>query len=475
MDLNLQRFRHIDSSRFRALTTRTNPAIHLTAVTCLVLLAWMGCAAKRDYSPASVPGWDVVQSMPLEPPDELSTGQQEDFRNGWRNVQQGNLELAASEFESLSRRYARSPEIATARGFLELRLGGVVDAERWFQTALRERPSYGLAQGGYFLVALTQENDELAYDRLARLEQDYPQHPLVDRYRTTLQINVAESRLADARELARAGSYDEAASAYLRALEVAPEVGALYLEAAQAELAAGLTERAVQHATKATELEPDNADAHRVLGEAHYAGENLTGAYEAYRAAVDVRPNDDEILERFATIEREYEEKNLPTEYLAIADAERVTRAQIAALFYFGLRSAVESATAGERVIASDIRSSWASAPIHRVVSVGIMEVYPNHMFHPEYFVTRVELSEALSKALEQLAPDAYRAASDSLGATQGFSDLPSSNPSYTSAALAVSLGLLDVGDDGEFEPRAFVSGAAAISAVEALEAHVMP
>ena len=184
--------------------------------------------------------------MALEAPPDLSSGQQQDFEEGWRDVQQGKLEAAASELESLTRRYGRSPEIVTARGFLELRLGSVPAAERYFQTALRERPTYGPAQGGYVLAALAAGNDELAYDRLARLERNYPQHPLVDRYQTTLQVNVAESRLATARELDREGRHGEAAAAYLKALEAAPEVGALYLEAAEAELAAGLTDRAVR-------------------------------------------------------------------------------------------------------------------------------------------------------------------------------------------------------------------------------------
>ena len=468
MKCNLRRFYPFES-RFRTLKERIFLGILLT----LPLAWWVGCAAKRDYTAATVPGWDIVQNMALEPPPNLSSGQQRDFEEGWRNVQQGKLEAAASDLDGLTRRYGRSPEIVTARAFLELRLGSVPSAERYFQTALRERPTYGPAQGGYVLAALAAGNDELAYDRLARLERDYPQHPLVDRYQTTLQINVAESRVANARELNREGSFSKAAAAYLKALEAAPEVGALYLEAAEVELAAGLTDRAVLHADRATELDSGNASAYGILGEAHYAGGELTGAYQAYRTASELSPRDVDIQERLELIEREYQEEHLPPEYLEIRDAERVTRAELAALFYLELRSAFDGVAADESAIASDISTSWAYTYIDRVLRVGILEVYPNHTFQPQGFVRRVEVSDALARALERLAPEAYRLAIDSSPLARDFPDLPSSNPRHEAAALAVSLGLLIVSENGDFEPQGFVNGAAAVSAVEALAAHL--
>lgn len=430
------------------------------------------CAPKRDYTPATVPDWDVVQNMALEPPEELSPGQQRDFEEGWRSLQLGDLETAASELEDLSGRYGRSAEIATARGFLELRLGSAPAASRYFESALRARPDYAPALGGYLLTALSTGDDELAYDRLETLQENHPQHPLVERYETTLMVNVAETRLARARELSEAGQYEEAAEAYVAALEVAPGVGALYLEAAEAELAAGLVDRAVQHAERATELDPDNARAYRVLGEAHYAGNELEGAYEAYLVAAELDPRSIEIRARLESIERQYQEENLPPEYTEIEQSERVNRAQLAALLYLELRDAFQQATDGASVIATDIANHWASDYIRRVLGLGILEVYPNHTFQPGGFVRRVELAEALARALERLSPASYRAAKQSSRFDQEFSDLAPTNAHYDAAALAVSLGLLMVRGDG-FEPQGFVSGAEAAAAVEALAAHL--
>ena len=161
--------------------------------------------------------------------------------------------------------------------------------------------------------------------------------------------------------------------------------------------------------------------------------------------------------------------------YLEIRDAERVTRAALAALFYLELRSAFDGVPEGASVIATDIGTNWASTFIRGVLGVGILEVYPNHTFQPQGFVRRLELSEALARALEGFAPEAYRAAMDSSRFEQNFPDLASSNPGYEAAALAVSLGLLMVSENGDFEPQGFVSGAAAVSAVAALAAQLTP
>jgi tetratricopeptide (TPR) repeat protein len=261
----------------------------------------------------------------------------------------------------------------------------------------------------------------------------------------------------------------------LKALEAAPEVGALYLEAAEVELSAGLTERAALHADRATELDAGNANAYRILGEAHYAGSDLAGAYEAYQTAVELSPRDVELQERFEVIERAYQEEHLPPEYLEIRDAERVTRAELAALIYLELRSSFDGVSEGASVIATDIGTHWAATFIRHVLGVGILEVYANHTFQPQGFVRRLELAEALARAVELLAPEAYGEALDSPGLEQSFPDLAASNPHFEAGALAVSLGLVTVSESGDFEPQGFVSGAGAVSAVEALAAHLTP
>ncbi len=444
----------------------------------LVLLASVGlwtlsCAPKRAFVPHPVPDWDVVEGIGLPAPSELPESERTKFDRGWKSLRTGRLDAAASDIESLARRYETSPEVATAAGFLDLRLGKASDAERKFQEALGKEPELGAAQSGYFLVALQSGNEERAFERLLRLEESFPRHALVDRHAATLRVNVAESRLAAARERMRAGEYDEAASEYSRAIEVAPQAGSLYLEAAEADLQAGYPERGAMHARRATELEPTNADAHRLLGEACYRGKDLAGAAQAFANASALRPEDAFLRSRLEEVERSLRETTLPAEYEGIRDAQRLTREQLAALLYVDLREAFDASTPHESVIAIDVSESWASEYILRTVGAGVLEVFPNHTFLPNAFVNRMELATALSRALEKLAPESFGAARVSI--SRGFPDLAPQNPDYDAAALSVSLGLLAPGEGGAFEPRRIVTGPEAASAVAALREHMTP
>ena len=439
-----------------------------------VALAALHCAPKRSFAPHPVPDWDVVEHLGLPAPSDLPASERTTFDRGWKSLQSGRLDAALSDIESLARRHEKSPEVATAAAFLDLRLGKPSDAERKFQAALREEPELGAALSGYFLVALQSGNEERAFERLLRLEQSFPQHDLVDRYGATLRVNVAESRLAAARERMRERKYDEAAAEYLRALEVAPQAGSLYLEAAEAELEAGYPDRAVVHARRATELEPTNADAHRVLGEACYRNEDLAGAARALASASALRPEDGELRSRLEAVEQSLRETTFPEEYAGIREADRLTREQLAALLYVDLREAFDASTTRTNVIATDVSESWASEYILRTVGAGVLEVFPNHTFLPTAFVDRLELANALSRALENLAPESFGAARGSAG-SQEFADLARQNPGYDAAALSVSLGLLTPGEGGAFEPRRIVTGPEAASAVAALRAHMTP
>ncbi len=432
-----------------------------------------GCAEKRAYTPAEVPAWEVVHRLCLEAPSELSDGQRRAFEEGWALVKDGRLAKAASELDGLGRRYPQSPEISAALGFLELKAGNPQAGERHFESSLGARPDLAAASTGYFLAAMAGGNQEAALSRLQRVRPEETRSVLESRYEATLRLNVAEARLTTARGLMGESRYQEAAAAFLDVLDVASEAAGLYVETAEAELAAGLVEGAIEHAERATELDDSNAESFHLLGEAHYAAGDLGGARSAFRAAVALRPGDLALRERLARIEADYDKENLPEEYASIHESERLTRAQLASLLFFELRSAFDEIGNEANVIATDISTSWAYEPIRRVLGAEILEVFPNHTFQPEAFVDRIYFARALSATVAKLTPDVYESAKRSPRFGQNFSDLSGSNASYESAALAISLGLLMPGEDDAFEPLGLVSGAEAVIAMEALSAHM--
>lgn len=446
--------------------------VHVVLVLVGLLALLPGCAPKRSFVAVPVPAWDLVEGMPLAPPPELSESERSDFEAGWRWLRRGNLQAAADELEGLGRRHPEEAAVATALGYLELRAGSYAAAERYFDSALRRAPRLAPASGGQVLVALARDDEEEAYRRVLELEDVDPTHELVDRYRTRLQVDVAESRLRAARAAFEQERFEEAADAYEHALEVAPEAGALYLEAAEAALAAGGLDAAVRLAERAAELEPMNATAHEVLAEALYRSDALERAVQSMRRAAELLSGDDDVAERLASLEAEYRERNLPEQYARISSTRRLTREELAALLYVELRDFFE-ATPGTRQpgIATDIPDSWASAYILPVVRAGILEVFPNYTFQPQAFVDRADLAGALASAFEQFAPEAYEAALRAIRSRESFPDLSRENVSFPAAALSVSLGWLDTGEGGAFEPRRLASGAEAERAVEALAA----
>lgn len=432
-----------------------------------VLLA--GCAAKRSFTIAPVPAWDVVQGLQIDAPDELPERQRRQLDEGWESLKAGALESAAPAIETLGLSYGDVSEVGTVRGFLELRQGSLPAAERFFRDALSARPDYVPAQTGTVLAALAADDNESAFERLTTLGELSPASPLIDRYLPTLQLEVAESRLGRARELRAQQQHEEAAAAYELALRAAPEAGGLFLEAAEAEIAAGQLDGAVEHASRAAELEPDNADAHRALGEAQEASGNVSAAYEAYRRSLELRPGDAAVERRAEALQARYEQENLPPEYDEIRDSERLTREQLAAVVFLTLRDFFDAAPGEERVIATDLGESWASAFIRRVLAKGVMDVYPNHTFQPRGFVRRADLARCLTTAFARFVPDGYRSAAETASLEQSFPDLRSENIHFEAAATAVALGLIERLADGAFDPQRLVSGAEAVDAATAL------
>lgn len=428
----------------------------------------VGCAAKRDYTARDVSGWDSLASIEIGAPEGWPEDRREDLEQAWRDLRNGALASADDDLGELARRYPQSAEVAAARGFLELRLGASAAAERLFDAAEASEPGYVPALSGSFLVALDRGDDELSYARLMRVREAAPASPLVTRYGPTLQLTVAEARLAEARRLRGEGRHEDAAEAYIAALEVAPEASGLYLEAAEAELAAGEVDRAVEHAERATVLEPALASGFVVLGDARDAAGDLEGAYEALQRAAELLPRDRELANHVREVELRYQRENLPPEYIGIPETDRLTRGQLAALLYLELSDSFDELSGPRNVIATDIADSWASRFIREVIAAGVLEVFPNHTFQPEAFVTRADLAMSLQSAFEAFAPDHHDQALAEAKAGTSFTDLAPENVYHDAAALAVWSGWL-ASVDGAFESRRHVSGREATEAVSGL------
>ena len=95
----------------------------------------------------------------------------------------------------------------------------------------------------------------------------------------------------EARALFEAGEFERSRDVALRALNDQPDDANLLRLAGRASAELGLDD-AAQYLRKAVELDPENADAWRELGDALLSENQLGEATKAFRQAVELRPND---------------------------------------------------------------------------------------------------------------------------------------------------------------------------------------
>ncbi|HET8644245.1 MAG TPA: S-layer homology domain-containing protein, partial [Vicinamibacteria bacterium] len=202
------------------------------------------------------------------------------------------------------------------------------------------------------------------------------------------------------------------------------------------------------------------------LGELLAGRQEHARALEAYRRLLERDPRDEEALRAARALREQMELAQMPPEYRRILTAETVTRADLAALI--GVKvTGLARVPAGPPRVAVDISGSWAREHILRALSLGIMNVYPNHTFQPASTVRRGELALALRRVLDLLR---YPAAAEPT-----FSDMSRSNLHHAAAARVVAAGLMDTTPEGAFQAWRPVSGREASDVVEALARLVGP
>lgn len=435
-----------------------------------------GCASEPLPEIPVVPldGWAYVEDQTPAPGPGLSEAAVRDVRETWALIVAGRLGEADLLLAPLRVLGPDDPGILSADGFLALRSGNSPGAGELFDRALAAAPDDVLASLGAVLLVLDSEDQELVFTRLRRLSELDPEASVVSERLPGLALEVAENRLSRARELARSDERDvSVVAAYRAALEAMPDSADLFLEAAEAALAAGDRSSArewfeiVASSTAASRRQALDAAlaAAELLADGRRFTESLTrldGILEdpAVRGFAD-------LMERADDLERRLEVARLSERYARIREAERVNREQLAALLAAEIGEPDDDRNT-DPVIAIDLERSWAASLIQTAVGAGYLRLYPDHTFQPRGLVTRAELAESLAAAFGKFDPGALRAAAADAAQLE-LNDVPPDHRYRDVAAIAAQLGLLRVSDGGMFRPRAFASGAEAVRAIAIL------
>lgn len=453
---------------------------HLLKALPWVAVLWFagGCATRPPPEIPVVPfdGWAYVEHRSPVPGANLPEAAASELAAGWALIVAGRLGEADLHFALLRTSAPDDPGVLSADGFLALRSGRIEDGEELFRRALDEEPGDLLATLGTVLLVLDDEDPEVLFGHLQRLSELEPDAALVTERLPALTLDVADSRLVRARELARSDADGPVvADAYRAALEAMPDSADLFLEAAEAAAAAGASQSAhewfdiVAASPSASKRQALVAalGAAEVLVDERRLAESLTRLDRILRDP-ELRGFVD-LSTRASDLERSLEVARLSELYSRIREAERVTREQLAALLAAEI-GAPEDGEPDSRdpVIAIDLERSWAANLIQTAVGAGYLRLYPDHTFQPRGLVTRAELAEALAAALARFDPETRRSTAENSGQLE-LGDVPADHRYRAVAATAVELGLLRTNGAGMFRPRAFASGAEAVRAVHAL------
>lgn len=472
-----------------ALHRRFRPAPALLAAACLpaffaasftLSLVAGGCAGRAlpDIPVVPLDGWAYAAARAPTPGADLPPADAENLAEAWLLVRDGRLGEAQPLLDGLLERAGRDPGVLAAAGYAALRGGRPRAADERFTAALAADSGSAFAALGNYLAAVSAGEPDRAFDSLRRLGEIEPGAPAARERLPALTLETAERRLAAARDLARRdGTNPEVAAAYLAALEAVPESDDLRMEAAEAAAAAGEREAAADLYEAVT---GSGTASERQVAAAGIAAAELLAASGRLResAAVFDRvrslgevTRDVGLARRAAALEPRLRTADLPAEYARIREAERVTRAQLAALLAAELAPPRPEDGGSDEApfIAIDLGRTWAADLIRRAVNAGYLTLFPDHTFKPRAFVNRATLAEALVAALAVHDEEGLREARRR-AASRRFGDLPEMHRSREAAAAAVELGLLRAGD-GRFRPRDFASGADAVRAVNALRA----
>ena len=385
------------------------------------------------------------------------------LESAWRAVLAGRSREAETSYRKVLGLHPGLIAAETGLAYARLRGGQYRDSREAFASVLARRPDDFAALVGAASVALCLGDSEDALRLYRSAQVARPQDPVVRRRLPEVKLQVTERRVSGARAALASGNSDKAADEYRAALDAAPELSALRLELADLLVTRG------DAAGAAAVLAKDPVGDRQVLlrlGELLSEQKDYAGAIEAYRRILSHDPKDTEAQQRALEARGALELSAMPEEFQRIPAAQRINRADLAALVSSRV-SALGRAQGTEPEVAVDIAGSWARDHILKALSFDIMPVYPNHTFQPGAVVRRGDLARAVARVLDLLRWPVSPA--------PPISDMTRNNLLYESAGRAVSAGLLDLTAARAFEPWRPVSGREAMDVIDALARLVGP
>ncbi len=426
-------------------------------VVIVMMLVVSACtqAVKPRFSPLPLPEF---------PEQEKTEHFDARYRQAWQMLLGGEPDRALAELKS-----SRSPEksVYSGFGFVYLVKKNYPLSEKNFKRALQLAEDDPMALAGLgLLYELTNRNEE-AFDLFRTVKKLYPGNPWTEIRYDRLRVILTEDHVKKA-ETAKNAYNDEE---YIRELEKAqyysPEMTDLSLKLAAQYREMGKPEKAVLAYRQLMKNDPYNPLYLKNLAEIYDAKQEYDNALILYRRLLDLNPNDQLIQEKIKAVEKAFDESAWPKELKGIFFKEQLNREDAAALLGLYFPSVFSNP---QRLIISDISSSYAFREIIKVCGSGVMTVRPDHRFDRYGLLDRSQSALILDRLI-RLIQDKGRTVD--LQPVTDFTpprDIPPTHRDYQIISGLLSVGLMELDETMQFRPLDPVNPDEFINALKRIE-----
>ena len=406
--------------------------------------------------------------FPTVPIDYVGSPAANRHKEAWAYLQNGDLVSAETRYVELIESIPGFFPAHTALGWVLLARGEADAAILSFNNSEMLRPDYIstlIGRGEAMLVLNNTEGALRSFEAALAEDQSLAQ---VRRTIQELRFVLVREKLQNARLAVEVNQLSEAKDLYEQVILMSPGSGFLHVELGKLEFEQGNTEAALAQALLAEQLDPMDPEAFLLQGKLHEMMGNLDESLLAYSNANELSQSED-TTSHVDRLSKLVQFSRLPREMREITSKSVVTRGELAVLIAVSFPEMLRLASNRPTVIVTDTREHWGSEWILLIVQVGVMEVDAGYRFNPTDMVNRGDLANVIDVMLGLISK--FNSNRDYNLRNQGivFKDMQPGHLNYQSAALAVSVGVLDMLAGDTFGPTRLVNGQEVVQVVDRL------
>jgi len=376
-------------------------------------------------------------------------------------MEKGNIKSADVFVTRLLSDNSEDALVYTLAGILAYRRGREIQAVKFFNEALKfDKNNFS----ALFILGIIYEqkgNYIEAYNCFKKASLLYPEHTLLKEFLDKESDRVSKIYINKAKKALKGLLYERALNFVDRAIETGRRSYEAYSLKGDILLAMRDAKKAKKAYYKAIKFSAADCHAYLQLSKILLEENSIAEAKEILKRAILICPADKEVRKLY-TLYSEGQSKLFVSQLEDILSNPFLTRGELAALI-ISAYPFVEFTFSGNVKIIVDISGHWAEEYIKKAVNLGLMDVYPNHNFLPDRYVTRQSFAKLLCKILK-LFNNSDEMESNNIAIP--IEDIPKEHLLYSCIKTVVAMRLMKL-KKGKFEPFDYISGKEAYCAVQ--------